>query len=104
MTDITIVRQALLHRIREGKGDASHAERRAAFENDELPEPLRTLIDKVVKRASDITDEDVAAVRDAGISEDRIFELVVCAAVGQASRQYENALAALDDATRWEES
>ena len=31
-----------------------------------------------------MTDEDVAAVRAAGLSEDQIFEIVVCAAVGQA--------------------
>ena len=32
--------------------------------------------------------------------EDQIFELVVCAAIGQATRQYDSALAALDAATR----
>jgi AhpD family alkylhydroperoxidase len=31
-----------------------------------------------------------------GLSEDQIFEIVVCAAVGQATRQYDAALAALE--------
>jgi alkylhydroperoxidase family enzyme len=60
---------------------------------------MRTLIDKVAYHAYSVTDEDVAAVRTAGLSEDQIFEIVVCAAVGQASRQYENGLAALARAT-----
>jgi hypothetical protein len=39
------------------------------------------------------------AVRAAGLSEDQIFEIALCAAIGQATRQYESALAALDAAT-----
>jgi len=46
-----------------------------------------------------MTDEDIAAVRAAGLSEDQIFEIVICAAIGQASRQYTSALAALASAT-----
>jgi hypothetical protein len=38
---------------------------------------------------------DIAAARASGLSEDQIFETVVCAAVGQATRQYDTALAAL---------
>jgi alkylhydroperoxidase/carboxymuconolactone decarboxylase family protein YurZ len=37
-------------------------------------------------------------VKESGLSEDEVFELVVCAAVGQAARQYESALAALAEA------
>ena len=40
-----------------------------------------------------MTDEDVAAARAAGFSEDQIFELMVCAAVGAADRQYDSAMA-----------
>jgi alkylhydroperoxidase family enzyme len=57
------------------------------------------LIDKVAKRAYTVTDEDIAAARASGLSEDQIFEIVVCAAVGQATRQYDAALAALKAAT-----
>jgi alkylhydroperoxidase/carboxymuconolactone decarboxylase family protein YurZ len=46
-----------------------------------------------------VTDEDVAAATEAGLPEDEIFELVVCAAFGEASRQLNGALAALDAAT-----
>ena len=94
------VYQAVVTRILDGDGRASRAERRAAFDNTTLTEPLRGLISKVAKHPTQITDEDVAAVREAGLSEDQIFELVVCAAVGQATRQYQSALAALDVAIR----
>jgi hypothetical protein len=46
-----------------------------------------------------IRKEDIAAVKASGLSEDQIFELVVCAAIGQATRQYDTAFAALDTAT-----
>jgi hypothetical protein len=104
MSDITRARKALIARILEGDGRASHAQRRAAFNNAGLPEPLSTLINKVAKRACTVTDEDIAAAKTSGLSEDQIFEIVVCAAIGQASRQYDTALAALEAVTAKERS
>jgi hypothetical protein len=95
MSDITKARKELIARILEGNGKASPAQRRAAFDNTGLTEPLRTLINKVAKQPTQVTDENIAAVKAAGLSEDQIFELVVCAAVGQATRQYETGLEAL---------
>jgi hypothetical protein len=95
MSQIEPMRRALIARVLEGDGRASRAQRRAAFENAGLNEPLSTLIEKVAHHAYRVTDEDVAAVRSAGLSEDQIFELIVCAAIGQATRQYESAHAAL---------
>jgi alkylhydroperoxidase family enzyme len=54
-----------------------------------------TLIEKVAEHSGQVTDEDITAARASGLSEDQIFELVVCAAVGQATREYETALLAL---------
>ena len=90
--------RALVIRVLEGDGRASRAARRAAFENVVLTEPLRTLIDKVARQPTRVTDEDIAAVLALGESEDQIFELVVCAAIGAATRQYEAGLQALDEA------
>jgi hypothetical protein len=98
MSDIRQARKALIARILEGDGAASRTQRRAAFENVATAEPQRTLIDKLTKRANDISDMDVAATLASGLSEDQVFELTVCAAIGQATRQYETALAALDAA------
>lgn len=98
MANIQEARRALVARILEGEGTAVPAQRRAAFDNDHLEEPLKTFVCKVAERAHDVTDEDVARVRAAGVSEDQLFELVICAAVGHATRQLESAYAALDAA------
>ena len=100
MSDIRQARTALTRRILEGDGKASHSERRAAFNNSGLAEPFRTLVDKVARHAHGVTDEDIAAVGKSGLSEDQVFEMVVCAAIGEATRQYDTALAALEAATR----
>jgi hypothetical protein len=99
MSDITRARKALVARILEGDGRASHAQCRSAFNNAGLPELLNRSIEKVAKRADTVTDEDIAAVKASGLSEDQIFEIVVCAALGQATRNYETALAALGAVT-----
>jgi hypothetical protein len=91
--------QALVVRVLEGEGRTPREQRRAAFDNAEPGGPLQPLIGKVAERPARITDEDIAAVRASGRTEDEIFELVVCAAVGQATRQYEAALGALRRAT-----
>jgi hypothetical protein len=95
MPDITELHRALLARILDHKASTPPELRRAAFDNTGLDEPMRTLIDKVALRSYRVTDEDVAAARAAGLSEDQTFEIVVCAAVGQATRQYTGALEAL---------
>jgi hypothetical protein len=99
MSDITQARHALIARLLEGDGTASHADRRAAFDNAGLAAPLNMLVDKVAKRAYTITDGDIASAKASGLSEDQIFETVICAAIGQATRQYDAALAALKSAT-----
>ena len=96
MSDIGEARKTLLKRILEGTGKAPSSERRAAFSNRDLSGPLGVLVDKVALRSDRITDQDINAARESGFSEDQIFEIVVCAAVGQANRQYETALATLD--------
>ena len=97
MADIDAARRALIARILDGEGDASRAQRRAAFDNAGEP---RALIDKVARHAARVGDDDFAAARAAGLTEDQLFELTICAAVGEANRQYEAALAALDAADK----
>ncbi|MFV8317516.1 hypothetical protein [Mycobacterium sp. 23] len=99
MTDITELHRALVARILGGAAQTPIELRRAAFENAATSDPLRTLIDKVAHHSHQVTDDDVAAARDAGFSEDEIFEIAVCAAVGQAGRDYDSALATLAEAT-----
>ena len=100
MSDIRQAREALARRILEGAGKVSPSERRAAFQNSGLAKPLAALVDKVARHAYRVTDEDITAAKVSGFNnEDQVFEIVVCAAVGQATRQYDTALAALEAAT-----
>ena len=100
MANITDHRSALIARILDGEGRLSPAVRRAAFGDDRDPVPahLRGLVEKISRNAWKVADEDLAGPKAAGVTEDELFELTVCAAVGQASRQYESALAALERA------
>jgi len=87
-------REAVVRRVLDGDGEAAAARRKAAYDHD----TSLTLLDKATRHAWKIDDADIAAAKAAGLSEDQIFELVVCAAVGQAERQHASAIAALDAA------
>jgi hypothetical protein len=91
--------RALVDRILNGEGRASAEQRAHAFGNDGLSPPLDALIGKVATRPAEVTEADFAAARASGLSEDQLFELVICAAVGQSARLYEAGLAALAEAT-----
>ena len=99
MSDIKQARKALTKRVLEGVGKASLMQRQAAFNNSGLEGPLRVLVNKVARNAYTVTDEDINAARLSGVSEDEVFEIVVCAALGQATRQYDMAHVALGAAT-----
>src|SRR6185437_14106803 len=99
MSDIREARNSLLKRILEGPGEATSSDRQAAFTLNGLRGPLRPLFEKVATRAFAVTDEDIAAARAWGLSEDQVFGIVVSAAIGQANRQYEAAIEALVTAT-----
>jgi hypothetical protein len=100
MSDIEHARKALLRRVLEGEGKTSPSDRRSAFNGKGLAEPFRLLVEKVAGNARAVGNEDIERARQSGISEDQILEIVVCAAIGQASRQYEVAKAALEEARR----
>jgi hypothetical protein len=91
-------RKAAVDVVLGNDGRSSVAQRRAAFANEGVAEPARALIDKVARNAWKVTDEDIAAVKAGGLSEDEIFELAVTASLGQATRQLDAGLAALDAA------
>ena len=94
------LRSVVVERVLHGPGKSRGDARRAAFDNKSVPEAARALIDKVAKNAYKVIDEDIAAAKAAGLSEDELFELVVCAALGQSTRQLDSAVAALDEAQR----
>lgn len=92
--------RALVDRVLSGEGRASAEQRAQAFHNDGLSPPLDALITKVAGRPTQVTAADLAAAMASGCTEDQVFELMVCAAVGQSARLYEAGLAALAEASR----
>jgi len=87
--------RALEDRILHGEGKAAPEQRARAFSNAGFGPPLDGLIGKVATRPTQVTDGDFAAALATGVSDDELFELVVCAAVGQSARLYDAGLAAL---------
>ncbi len=93
--DKKLIHEGLVKRLVSGDGRASPEDRVRAFDNADLPEPLETLAAEVATGAGHVTDDDIDRARMAGFTEDQIFELVICSAVGAATRQYERGLTAL---------
>jgi hypothetical protein len=91
--------RALVDRVLNGEGRASAKQRARAFGNADVPPPLQALIGKVATTPAQVTDADFAEAKAAGFTEDQVFELVICAAVGQSARLYDAGLAALAEAT-----
>jgi alkylhydroperoxidase family enzyme len=61
----------------------------------DVPEPLQAFTEKVSRHAYKVTDADIAALKDAGYSEDAIFELTLAAAFGAGLARFDAALALL---------
>src|SRR4051812_17599310 len=61
----------------------------------EIPAGLREYVDTASLHAHRLTDEDVAALRRAGWSEDAVFEISLSVAVGAGLARLERGLAAL---------
>ncbi len=72
----------LAQRILWGPGSLASTVRQAAASLDDIPEALRSYVQKTAQCAYKITDQDVQALGQAGYSEDQIFELTVSAALG----------------------
>jgi alkylhydroperoxidase family enzyme len=68
---------------------------RAAGDSDgtELPPALAAWVDTVARHAPRTTDEQVAAMRAAGLGEDAIFEATLCASSGAARARLDRGLA-----------
>ena len=91
------LRDQVLNRVVDGPGETEPALRRAAAENRDLPADLRPLVAKIHQHAYRVTDEDVAAPR-ATYGDDRLFEVIVSAALGASRRRLDAGLKALEDA------
>jgi alkylhydroperoxidase family enzyme len=90
-------REALEAAAFEGPGHTDPGLRRAAAAGRGLPPALQGYVDTVRRHAYRVRDEDVEALRREGYSEDQIYEITVCAALGAAGERLRAALRALED-------
>lgn len=91
------LRDAGLERVLDGPGDTSPAIRAAAAGGTGLPPDLQPLVEKIHMHAYRITDAEMTeAQRTYG--DDRLFEIVVAAALGASRARLMAGLRALEDA------
>lgn len=86
-----------MNRVLLGAAEADSALRHAAAAGNGLPPDLQPLIDKIHRHAYRVTDEDIASAQ-ARYGDDKMFEIVVSAALGASSQRLMTGLRALDEA------
>lgn len=89
------LRRRLVDAVLTTPGQTSVELRRSALERATAPAPLATYVSTVARHAYRVTDADVAKLRQAGHSDDSLFEITVAAAVGAALYRLDRGLAAL---------
>src|SRR5689334_15497055 len=94
------MRERIFATVLEGRGESDPAIRAAAADgasSAKLPADLRLLVDKIHRHAYKVTDEDVARAQ-ATYGDDRMFEIIVSAALGASRKRLIAGLAALEKA------
>jgi alkylhydroperoxidase family enzyme len=81
--------------ILSGLGALDPKVRMAASLATGLHDALGPYVEKVARHAYQVTDEDISALRQAGYSEDQLFEATVSAALGAGLVRLEAGLGAL---------
>ncbi|MFP5284306.1 MAG: hypothetical protein ACLGI9_01060 [Thermoanaerobaculia bacterium] len=91
--------QRVVEAALDGPGELGPGVRQAIAEerHEEAPPALRPYLEKVAHQAYRVTDEDIQALRRAGLSEDQIFEATVAAALGAGLERLRAGLAALGE-------
>jgi hypothetical protein len=80
-----ILRDRVLDSVLDGPGETDSALRHAAADDAGLPGDLKALVDKIHRHAYKVTDDEMSRAQQ-HYGDDRMFEIVVSAALG-ASRQ-----------------
>ena len=79
----------------EARAEASISSATPPATSTAIPPLVAAYVDTVSRHAYKVTDEQVNALREAGHSQDAIFEITVAAAVGAAAGRLERGLALL---------
>ena len=91
------LREQVFDTVIRGPGESEPAVRAAAADGRGVPADLQALIDKIQRNAYKVTDEDVANVAQK-YGDDKMFEVIVSAALGAADKRLRIGLAILDRA------
>ena len=94
----------VLERVLESAGETAASLRKAVFaraeaasglrKSDEaLPAALEPYVEKVAERPATVEERDLQALRDAGYSDEQIFELTIAAAMGASLFRFGHGLA-----------
>ncbi|HKW11232.1 MAG TPA: hypothetical protein VJO33_12695 [Gemmatimonadaceae bacterium] len=97
------LRDKVLDRVLDGAGESEPAIRRAAADGKGVPLPsdLQPLIDKIHRHAYKVTDEDLARLQPT-YGDDKLFEIIVSAALGASRKRLAAGLRALENAGQGE--
>ena len=91
------LRDRVLEIVLKSPGESDPGIRRAAAEGAGAPPDLQPLVDKIHRHAYKVTDEDIARAQGK-YGDDRMFEIVVSAALGASRQRLLAGLKALEEA------
>ena len=90
-------REAVFRAVLDSPGETDPSLRYAAAEGAGVPEDLRQLVEKIHRHAYKVTDEEISTLQ-AKYGDDRLFEIIVSAAIGASRKRLEAGLRALEEA------
>src|SRR5215217_5397839 len=90
------LRDRVFQSVFRGPGACEPGTRGAAAEDTGVPPDLQALVDKIHRHAYKVTDDEIARLQ-AKYGDDRMFELVVSAALGASRKRLMAGLAALEE-------
>jgi hypothetical protein len=90
-------RDRALSSVLDGPAHSDSTLRHAAARNSDLPNDLQYLVAKIHAHAYRVTDDDVARAQKA-YGDDKLFEVIVSAAMGASKQRLDAGLRALEDA------
>ena len=91
------LRDRALESVLDGPAHVESTLRHAAARNESLPADLANLVAKVHAHAYRVTNEDVATAQKI-YGDDKLFEIIVSAAMGASKRRLDAGLRALENA------
>jgi len=94
------LRKKLRYAVLDAPATADAALRRAAYDGEDLAEPLSGYVETMRRYAYRVQDRDIERLHNARYSDDQVLEVTVAAALGAGDARLRVGLAALNEALR----